>query len=488
MRDLIITLIVFSGIPFIFVEPIVGLLMWGWLSYMTPYRLAWGFAHNFPFVLLTALATLMSLVVVRNRVQRFRWTPTTVVWALFLAWLSVTTVFALYPHDAFVKWEEVMKIQLMVLVTFLLVHKRQHLDWVIWVAVLSLGFYGVKGGIFTILTGGHYHVWGPPGSWIGDNNELGAAVLLVMPLMRYLQLQVQRRWIWWGLAGMLILSGFTVLGTYSRGDFIGAVVMVGLLWWRSRRRLLLAVPIFAVAAVAVAFMPQQWVERMHSTQHYQQNASALGRINAWHMATNLASHRLTGGGFEAFTPQMFQKYAPEPQNVHAAHSIFFQILGDSGFIGLGLYLLLGFLTIRNCGWVRRQTRKRDELRWAQDLSSMLQVSFAGFAASAAFLSLSYYDLPYQLMACTVILRLLVARELAEGHASVSADSKGNSLRAGDPAGPRPEWAPGSGDIRKGATAGWGAGGETPPARARGGSEKAGHASWRPGVADGRQED
>ncbi|HYW77281.1 MAG TPA: putative O-glycosylation ligase, exosortase A system-associated [Gammaproteobacteria bacterium] len=411
MRGLLITLVVFGSLPFIFVEPILGLLMWAWLSYMTPYRLAWGFAHNVPFVFITALAALISLVISKRR-KWFPWTATTRVWVVFLVWLTISMMFAIYPHAAFVKWEEVMKIQLMVLVTFLLIHERRHLDWVIWVAVISVGFYGIKGGIFTILTGGHYHVWGPPGSWIGDNNELGAAVLLVMPLMRYLQLHDSRRWMWWGLTGAMVLSAFTVLGTYSRGDFLGAAAMVGVFWWRSRRKVLMTLPLIAVAAGAVAFMPSQWVTRMYSTSDYQHDASAQGRINAWHMAINMAEHRLTGGGFESVSKQTFERYAPEPNNVHAFHSIFFQILGDSGFIGLGLYLLLGFLTFRNCRWILRNAKGRDDLLWARDLAAMLQVGFTGFAASAAFLSLSYYDLPYQLMACVVLLQQIVIRELS----------------------------------------------------------------------------
>lgn len=458
MRGLLITLIVFGGLPFIFMEPIIGLLMWAWLSYMTPYRLAWGFAHSFPFVMLSAVVTLMSLVVAK-REKWFPWTPTTSVWVAFLVWMTLSMILAIYPHNAFVKWEEVMKIQLMVLVTFLLIHERKHLDWVVWVAVISIGFYGVKGGIFTILTGGHYHVWGPAHSWIGDNNELGAAVLLVMPLMRYLQLHAQRRWMWWGFGAAMILSGFTVLGTYSRGDFLGAIVMVALLWWRSRRKLMLAVPLFVAALTTVAFMPAKWVERMHSISGYKHNASALGRINAWHFATNLAVHHpFFGGGFEAFTAEMFRKYAPEPNNFHAAHSIFFQILGDNGFVGLGLYLVLGLLTLRSCSWVLRNTQGHEDLVWARDLAAMLQVGFAGFGASAAFLSLAYYDLPYQLMACVVILELIVKKELQERVAAsdTAGTASGEPVRrwqVGLPAIPNgderhPAWRPGVGHFRE----------------------------------------
>ena len=59
--------------------------------------------------------------------------------------------------------------------------------------MLSLGFYGVKGGIFTIVNGGVYRVQGPLGTFIGGNNEMALALVMTMPLMRYLQLQEQQQ-------------------------------------------------------------------------------------------------------------------------------------------------------------------------------------------------------------------------------------------------------------------------------------------------------
>jgi len=44
MRDLFVTAVIFGLLPFIFKRPWVGILVWAWLSYMNPHRLAWGFA------------------------------------------------------------------------------------------------------------------------------------------------------------------------------------------------------------------------------------------------------------------------------------------------------------------------------------------------------------------------------------------------------------------------------------------------------------
>jgi len=72
-------------------------------------------------------------------------------------------------------------------------------------------------------------------------------------------------------------------------------------------------------------MPDAWMQRMGTIKTYEQDGSAMGRINAWHFAFNLALDRpIVGGGFETFQPDLFLKYAPEPENYHDSHSIYFE--------------------------------------------------------------------------------------------------------------------------------------------------------------------
>lgn len=76
---------------------------------------------------------------------------------------------------------------------------------------------------------------------------------------------------------------------------------------------------------------------------YAQDSSALGRLNAWWMAFNLAKANFFGGGFAIYNAQTFALYAPDPTDIHAAHSIYFMVLGEHGFVGLALFLLLWIL-------------------------------------------------------------------------------------------------------------------------------------------------
>ncbi len=155
-------------------------------------------------------------------------------------------------------------------------------------------------------------------------------------------------------------------------------------------------------------MPEQWFARMNSIDDYQQDISALGRLNAWQFALKVAAQHPLGGGFNVFTRQMFYQYAPEPLNYHAAHSIYFQVLGEHGYIGLALFLALMVCAWRSGSRLQSACRGLPELAWAADLAAMIQVSLVGFAVGGAFLSLAYYDYYYFLIAALV----LVEKQLA----------------------------------------------------------------------------
>lgn len=405
MRDLFVTMVVLGSLPMILYRPYIGVLMWSWIGYMNPHRLSWGFAAEFPFAMIVALTTLIAMVFLREE-KRIPWTRETVLLVLFILWMCLTTAFALHQVSAQEQLIKVLKIELMTFVTLMLMRNRFRIELLVWIIALSLGFYGVKGGIFTITSGGVYHVMGPDNSFIGGNNEIALALIMTVPLMRYLHLQAQRRWVKWGLMAAMGLSIIAILGTQSRGGLVGLVIMALMLTWKTRNRFLLLFLIGPVLYAGFLFMPQSWHDRMKTIETYEEDESAMGRINAWQFAFNLAVDRpLVGGGYHAFTPEMFARYAPDPSNVHDAHSIYFEVLGEHGFIGLALFLLLGWFAWRSCTALKKQAGKRPEGQWIADLASMLQVSLAGYAASGAFLGLAYFDLYYHLIALVVLLKV-----------------------------------------------------------------------------------
>ena len=431
MRDILITIIILGSLPFILKSPAIGGLMWVWVSVMNPHTQAWGFATHLPFAFIIAIATMLSLTMTREP-KSLPLTPVSVLLLLFVGWMNVTAPFALLPEASWVQWNKVMKIMLMSFVIMMVIRTRRDIVRLVWVLVGSIGYYGVKGGIFTIRSGGTERVWGPEDTFIGDNNALALALIITIPLMYYLQQNTDKRWLRHGLSAAMLLSALAALGSYSRGGLLAIAAMGLFMWLKSDRKLVLGALLGAVAPLLLAFMPERWAERMDTINTYQDDESAMGRLNAWRMAWNLARDRFPGGGFDVSDGGIFARYAPNPMDVHAAHSIYFQVLGEHGFVGLLIYLALGVATWRTAGAIIRRTRGQPELRWAHGLATMSQASLIGFAVGGAFLSLLYFDMPYYLMAALIATRIVVEQQLRQRAPQSRRPAKAKPLAAEPP--------------------------------------------------------
>jgi probable O-glycosylation ligase (exosortase A-associated) len=356
---------------------------------------------------------LVGIILNREESKRIPWSLPVVLLLVFIAWMLITTSFALYPSLAWGQLEKVAKIQLMVFVTMMVVQSKERVVKLVWIMALSLGFYGVKGGVFTVLHGGVYRVQGPMNTFIGGNNEIALALIMTIPLLRFLQLQVTKRWLHLGLAIGMLLTGIAIIGSQSRGALIGISAMAAFLWLKSRNKAFTALAVILVAGAVLMIMPEKWHARIATIETYQQDRSAMGRISAWWTAYNLARDRVTGGGFETFHWAVFMKYSPTPELRHDAHSIYFEVLGEHGFPGLAIFLAIGLATWSTAGGIIRRTKKIPESKWAADLAAMIQVSLVGYAAAGAFLGMAYFDFYYALIAVTVALRVVVDREGVE---------------------------------------------------------------------------
>lgn len=406
MRDLAITLIVFGSLPLILKRPWVGVIVWTWLSIMNPHRMAYGFSQNFPFAMIVALTTLAALLFTRDQ-KRIPWEREVIVLLLFVVWMFITTNFAIYSELAWSQFDKVIKIQLMTFVAMMLITTPERVKWFVAVTALSLGFYGVKGGIFTITHGGAYRVQGPPGTFIDGNNEIGLAMAVAVPLLYFVARAAPYRWLRPALYAATILTAIAAIGTQSRGAMVGMAAMGLMFWLKSRQKFLVAM-IGAIAVLLIAaIMPPEWYERMNTINTYQQDASATGRINAWWMAFNLARSRFVGGGFETFQPGVFAVFAPNPDDVHDVHSIYFEVLGEHGFVGLGLFLLLALLSWKSAGSVRRAVKGIPEFAWMDDLAAMVQVSFVAYFTAGAFLGLAYFDLYYNIVVVIIAMKVML---------------------------------------------------------------------------------
>lgn len=430
MRDLLVFALVIGSLPIILVKPFFGVLVWTWLGLMNPHMLLFSFARGQPFAQLVAGVLLFSMLATP---KEHRWPPAIAVTILLgglWVWMGVTTLTAINPDYSGERLLAVSKILLMTFVVMAMLTSKARIIALVWVAAFSIAFYGIKGGVFTLTTGGGEHVWGPESTFIGGNNEIGLALNMTVPLLRFLQLYVTSPRIKLAIMGVIGLCVVAILGTQSRGALVGLVVMGLWLIIKSPRKVPILAMLAFLAVPAVLFMPASWYERMDTIDSYEQDASAMGRINAWWAAYYLALDNPMGGGLASLQqPKIMLAYAPQPK-FNDVHSIFFQVLADLGFFGLGLYLVLGMATLAAVRSIIRDSKADPRLRWMGDLSAMIYVSLAAFAASGAFLGLAYFDYMFTIMALVVGMRGLLNRYKLSGIPDEPAPGELASVKTG----------------------------------------------------------
>ncbi len=433
MRDIAVVLF-FIAVSFAaFRRPFYGALLWVLFGLMNPHRLAYGFAYSMPFAQMAVIVTVLAAA---YHLREVRW-PRSVQMNLllvFIAWMGITTAAAIVRDPSITKYIDVLKVLGMTIVVATMIRTREEIMGLVWVMVASIGFFGFKGGIFTIATGGNFRVWGPPGSLVQGNNELAVALVMTIPLAYFLttNLQVARDFYpasrvpikvlrAGGILTMLLCAA-SAIGSQSRGALLAILAMGTVLWWRSHSKVSIAAVFIAAVMVALPLLPDTWFERMSTIQTYGEDLSALQRINAWETAINIARDRFTGAGFTTAHASVFAMYSPRPgvEWIYVAHSIYFQVLGDHGWIGLSLYLLLWVSTYAGAGRVYRLAKKHTELAWAANLMSMCKVSLVGFAVGGAFLSLAYWDMPYYVMVLIVATGILVRQHVRTAEAQAAA--------------------------------------------------------------------
>lgn len=450
LRDLLLLAVLVGSIPFILYRPAVGILMWYWVGLMNPHRLTWGVMYDFQLAMLVGGLTLFALVITRERQPL----PVTREVGLILAMavlFTVTSYTAWVPASAWSYWDQFMKILLVTLVTPLLIYGRKRVELLVVVVTLSLAFYGLKGGVFTLASGGNFHVLGPSRSFISGNTALGLAMLMVMPFLLVLSRQVvqgrlaclpdslwSRRLGWLGYATFW-LTGLATVFTYSRGAALGLGAIAPFLFKKMRyKACLVAAGVLAVGVVGVT-VPDKLIDRTQTIQTFQEDRSAMQRIQAWGVNWNIARERpLTGAGFDlvdAGTDRWigYANFLGDwPDNrARSAHSNYFQVLGQHGFLGLALYLSLLGCVMFSLAQMAIKARRQPETVWIAEYAWAALVGLIGYAVAGAFLDMAYFTLYYAFIALTIVLR----REFA-----VALQGKKEETTRSEP-GPEPAPAP-----------------------------------------------
>jgi probable O-glycosylation ligase (exosortase A-associated) len=402
MRDLVLAGTVGALIAAALARPHIGLLGYVWVSLMAPHRLTFGFAQETPWAMLLFVVTLARWLASTERKLPL-WGPLSTLLVLFGALAVVSTSQALAPELAVEKRDALLKILAALFLTTALIDRPERLRLLVWVVTLSIAFYGIKGGLFVIATGGTYQVLGPSPSLMADNNGIALALVMVLPLLQYIYETSRPLWLRLLVLGAGGLTVLAVLGTWSRGGLLALLAMAAVLWWRSKAKLPLALLGAAAASALALVMPDAWYAKMGTIDEYEADASAQLRFTAWAYATEVAlGHPWFGGGFRVFVLNQIRHGAGGHSDYLNAHSIYFEVLGELGFLGLALFLAILSGALLTAGRLMQLERYRPDLHDLARLGAAVQVSLVGYAVGGALLNMALFELFYHLLAILIV--------------------------------------------------------------------------------------
>lgn len=446
MRGLIVAFLIFVWMPIALFKPHIGVLVWSWVSHMVPQSYTYNFARAFPFLVTVSAVTILGMFLGRdkNKVP-----PHPIIAAMFIYWfwIVVTTMLGMEPSNSQTKLIHMSKVMLFAIISAVIMQSPNRLKSYIWVMYASLAFIGVKGGLFTILTGGNSRVQGA-GGMMGDNNQLAMAMSMLLPLAIFMAMHPPHKYLKWPLRGAAVLIPISVIGTHSRGGFVALAGVVGMLILKTKRKLVTLLMIAMVGSAGIMFMPDSWKNRIESTESATEDGSFLGRVSMWKFSTNVVEDEpIFGAGFDVFyLREAADKWMPPGFKPRAPHSIYFEVLAEHGYTGL-----LFFLTMIFAGWYTGGTqaklyRQYQETKWIGDLCWACQLSIVAYCIGGLTVNIATFDVFYHILAL-IIMGSVVGEQLRAGTlTSIATGEVYDAKRQTD------KWAPGgaaAGQIARG---------------------------------------
>ena len=332
--------------------------------------------------------------------------------------MLVSTIFNIRVSSdyAWFKYNEFVKVLALFIFITLTVKTKRDIDTFIWAIVLGLSAYAGMEAVKFILSGGGHRIVGRSGI-LQDRNDLAVAINMAIPLILYLWSVTKHKHLKIGLIGLALLNVVAIVGTYSRGGFIGLVILAFAIWLKSNRKLLFAFIAILAMPILYANAPTEWKERQATVETAStEDGSFIGRLWAWKIATLIAlDNPITGGGFKATTDAVlwrmyanetpdfgpiYTKPIPPELTPKAAHNIYFQVLASAGFFGLFVFLCMlskaYFLSQKN-----KSRSKKAGIKWSQTLSDAICLSLVAYGITGLNVSLAYFELVYAMLGIIV---------------------------------------------------------------------------------------
>jgi probable O-glycosylation ligase (exosortase A-associated) len=412
-------------------RPFLFVLAYVYVDTVSPHRLSYYLLNSIPLSMIVAsLAFAGWLLLDRKRI--FTLTARQGLMALLLLYTFYTTGRADFPEAALEKWDWASKAIAFAFFLPFTLRTKLRVEATLLFLTLSAAAIVIVGGIKTLLSGGGYGVLNlmvDNNSNLYESSTISTIAIAIIPIILWLarfgtvfppDARVKL------FAGGLIFACLLMpVGTEARTGLVCIAVLALLMLRDVKRRILYIATAALVTTASLPFLPDSFTGRMSTIQGYQSDESANTRLAVWGWTWNYAKDHPLGGGFGAYRGNKIEVRTVETQvsggvstvtarteadEGRAYHSAYFEMLGEQGFPGLALFLILHISGLVRMEVIRRRYRKAEgDKAWISPLATALQHFQIIYLVGALFIAVAYQPFTLILLAVQIGFDTLIAR-------------------------------------------------------------------------------
>ena len=444
MRDLVFIGFIAALLLLAVRRPFLFALAYIYVDTVSPQRLSYHLLNSIPLSMIVAVLAVAGWMVA-DRKDKLSFSARQGLMILLLAYAGATTFNADFPVDAAEKWDSVWKALAFAVFLPFTLRTRLRIEAVVLFLLLSASSIIIVGGLKTAMSGGGYGVLNlmvDNNSGLYESSTISTIAIALIPIILWLAKYgtiFPSDWRVKTFAGALIFACLLMpIGTEARTGLI-CIGLLGVLMLRDmKRRLLFIGAACALGAAAIPFLPASFTNRMETIQGYAGDESANTRLAVWGYTWNYALTHPFGGGFGAYRGNRIEVRTVSEQSNgdmsvvtaqaeadegRAYHSAYFEMLGEQGFPGLLLWLLIQGAGLVRMEIIRRRYRRETgEFAWVSPLATALQNFQIIYLLGAVFVGIAYQPFALLMLGTQIGLDGWLARNgggrMAEGRLPV----------------------------------------------------------------------
>lgn len=400
-------------------RPAIAFSGYLWIDIVVPQQKVFGFLAGQSLSMYMAVICILSLVVGQKRLKKSEFLLPIIFFILFAIWITITTQFAHFPFRAEIKWDTTIKTLIMASCLIFAITNRKQLELALLIMLFSFSFYMLSAGLKTLTGGGGYGntliVGGGNSGW-SESSTLAAFSVICMPLIIFFKKHItllphlnKQDKAWYGA---LICCVATLIGSTARTGLISLAAYFCITMLTPKNLIKGAIAAVICAVAFINFAPPEWTERMNTLNNVEQEGSAMGRVVVWQWTIDyVKEHPFMGGGFDSFLANKGQlsNYSDtfEIEYAKAFHSIYFEVLGEQGYVGFIIYFTLLFWAYRKNASI---ASKKGIDNWSRALAYQMKLMIFLFCVGGLFVGIAYKPFIFQIVALTVAHASILKRE------------------------------------------------------------------------------